>query len=158
MDEFYADYSRAIKYAAEATSDTGPLVAAVLNPRRKYEIDQTALGALGDHLQEIGSPAGKAISHIVGGGKRAGYRSLNTDASENLSVIHGGKKYQILTRHGHDFDDNPIVWVSLSRWKRRQQIGPYADDKSLPDLWDKEKSHELAVPRNIVFDANTSAT
>lgn len=124
----------------------GGLVAGVLKPTKKRgpntrTIEGTALGALGDHLQELGSPLGAIVSHVATGGKTVPFSSLSGDTFDSVESDDG--VHRVIGRHGKDRDGKPVVWVSVSQWKRVP-----LDNGNV--RFDKDKSHDFAVPADAV--------
>lgn len=122
----------------------GKLVEGVLRPMKSRGasaglIDRQALGALGDHLQEIGSPLGEMISkHANGRGTtRQPYRISSDTLHHIRSEDH---THQIIAAEANDREGNPLTWVSISHWKKIPLPGGHT-------RLDKVKSYQFSLPR-----------
>jgi hypothetical protein len=139
VNDFLRNLNAVLKYSASGLD--GALVHAVLRPKGKTAIDTTALGVLGDHLQELGNPMGKALSHAATGGELLRPVRLNGDTFSNLRTDDG--THAVISREGNDRDGNPLLWVSVSRWKRVELPNGHVRH-------DKDKNYEFAVPAHVV--------
>ena len=79
-------------------------------------IDKTGLGALGDHLQELDNPLGELLTRHATGESGAKFVRLSGQVLHHL-WSHDGD-YQLISREGNDKEGKPLVWVSLSQWKK----------------------------------------
>jgi len=152
-DQYEDEHQPESEIPVEETTPTRPellngaLVSAALKPSRKRgpnvgQFDRAAMGALGDHLQEIGNPLGVAVSHFVRTGQNIPFSSLSGTSEHEVSTADGS--HQVFGRRGISRDGKPIVWTVIKQNKPRQH----------PDgriIWDSDKSHSFAVPAEL-FD------
>lgn len=135
------------RYAGDFSPRVTALVDAVLKNTKKRTVgtpDLNAISVLGDALQENGNHAlGQAASHhaTVMGGRSVPFSSLSGDVLDSVSNAEG--THRVIGRHGKDRSGNPVIWVSVSRWKKVPL------DNGNTRL-DKDKSHEFAVPAGAV--------
>lgn len=133
------ELNRVLKYSASGLD--GAIVHAVLRPKGKTAVDMAALGVLGDHLQELGNPMGKALSHAATGGELLHAVRMNGNTFSALESDDG--THQVISREGSTRDGKPLLWVSVSKWKKVPLDNGHT-------RLDKDKSYQFSVPAHVV--------